>query len=197
MSEKKLKAPQELINNTAKRWHSLIDSPVGHLYLAASTKALTGLWYEEQTHFPIPDELGEFIPDPSAIAANSEPAPAASILKHTTRELQEYFAGKRTTFTIPLAPEGTDFQLMVWEYLCSVPYGYTTTYGTISHAVGPGAPAQAVGQAVGHNKISIIIPCHRVLGSNGKLTGYAGGLDRKQFLLDLEEPAEIREGRLF
>ena len=76
MSEKKLKAPQELINNTAKRWHSLIDSPVGRLYLAASTKALTGLWYEEQTHFPIPDELGEFIPDPSAIAANSEPAPA-------------------------------------------------------------------------------------------------------------------------
>lgn len=86
---------------------------------------------------------------------------------------------------------------MVWKYLYSVPYGYTTTYGTISRAVGPGAPAQAVGQAVGHNKISIIIPCHRVLGSNGKLTGYAGGLDRKQFLLDLEEPAEIREGRLF
>ena len=80
MSEKKLKAPQEPINNTAKRWHSLIDSPVGRLYLAASTKALTGLWYEEQTHFPIPDELGEFIPDPSAIAVNSEPAPAASIL---------------------------------------------------------------------------------------------------------------------
>ena len=141
MSEKKPKAPQEPINTTTKRWHSLIDSPVGRLYLAASTKALTGLWYEEQTHFPIPDELGEFIPDPSAIAANSEPAPAASILKHTTRELQEYFAGKRTTFTIPLAPEGTDFQLMVWKYLYSVPYGYTTTYGTISRAVGPGAPA--------------------------------------------------------
>lgn len=105
MSEKKPKAPQEPSNTTTKRWHSLIDSPVGHLYLAANSKALTGLWYEEQTHFPIPDELGEFIPDPSAIAANSEPAPAASILKHTTRELQEYFAGKRTTFTIPLAPE--------------------------------------------------------------------------------------------
>ena len=78
MSEKKPKAPQEPINTTTKRWHTLIDSPVGRLYLAASTKALTGLWYEEQTHFPIPDELGEFIPDPSAIAANSEPAPAAS-----------------------------------------------------------------------------------------------------------------------
>ena len=79
MSEKKLKAPQEPINNTAKRWHSLIDSPVGRLYLAASTKALTGLWYEEQTHFPIPDELGEFIPDPSAIAANSERLQRASL----------------------------------------------------------------------------------------------------------------------
>lgn len=196
MSDKYPEAAQDTTSSTM-RWHSIIDSPLGLLYLAASAKALTGLWYEEQTHFPIPDELGEFIPNPSAITEDSSLAGAARILEHTARELQEYFAGERMSFTVPLAPEGTDFQLMVWEYLRSVPHGYTTTYGTISRAVGPGAPAQAVGQAVGHNKVSIIIPCHRVLGSDGRLTGYAGGLDRKQFLLDLEEPAEIRESRLF
>ncbi len=97
MSEKKPKAPQEPINTTTKRWHTLIDSPVGRLYLAASTKALTGLWYKEQTHFPIPDELGEFIPDPSAIAANSEPAPAASILKHHSRTTRVF---RRQTYNL-------------------------------------------------------------------------------------------------
>jgi len=83
------------------------------------------------------------------------------------------------------------------DYLKTVPYGYTVTYGEISRMVGPGAPAQAVGQAVGHNKIAIIIPCHRVIGAGGKLTGYAGGLDRKRWLLGREEPKDIRSGRLF
>lgn len=112
-------------------------------------------------------------------------------------ELSEYFERKRTSFTLPLDPEGTDFQLIVWEHLKTVPAGYTTTYGEISRAVGPGAPAQAVGQAVGRNKVSIMIPCHRVIGADGSLTGYAGGVERKQFLLDLEEPEEVREARLF
>ena len=82
----------------------------------------------------------------------------------------------------------------MWEHLKTVPAGYTTTYGDISRAVGPGAPAQAVGQAVGRNKVSIMIPCHRVIGADGSLTGYAGGVERKQFLLDLEEPEEVRGG---
>ena len=121
----------------------------------------------------------------------------ARILAQTERELDEYFRGRRTDFEVPLDPDGTDFQLAVWDYLKTVPYGYTVTYGEISRMVGPGAPAQAVGQAVGHNKIAIIIPCHRVLGAGGKLTGYAGGLDRKRWLLDREEPKDIRSGRLF
>ena len=102
-------------------------------------------------------------------------------------ELSEYFERKRTSFTLPLDPEGTDFQLIVWEHLKTVPAGYTTTYGEISRAVGPGAPAQAVGQAVGRNKVSIMIPCHRVVGTNGSLTGYGGGIQRKVRLLELEK----------
>ena len=122
---------------------------------------------------------------------------AAQLLSRAAAELSEYFERKRTSFTLPLDPEGTDFQLIVWEHLKTIPAGYTTTYGEISRAVGPGAPAQAVGQAVGRNKVSIMIPCHRVIGADGSLTGYAGGVERKQFLLDLEEPEEVREARLF
>uniref|UniRef100_UPI001EE8BFE3 methylated-DNA--[protein]-cysteine S-methyltransferase n=1 Tax=Rothia sp. HSID18067 TaxID=2419514 RepID=UPI001EE8BFE3 len=187
---------------------------MGRLYVAASDNALTGIWYEEQAHFPLPHELGERITDPAGLVAEADEvaqaigadaerrgehiyvAPAR-ILAQTERELDEYFRGRRTDFEVPLDPDGTDFQLAVWDYLKTVPYGYTVTYGEISRMVGPGAPAQAVGQAVGHNKIAIIIPCHRVLGAGGKLTGYAGGLDRKRWLLDREEPKDIRSGRLF
>ena len=122
---------------------------------------------------------------------------AAQLLALACTQLDEYFTRERTSFDLPLDPEGTDFQLIVWEHLKTVPAGYTTTYGAISRAVGPGAPAQAVGQAVGRNKISIMIPCHRVVGADGSMTGYAGGVDRKRFLLALEEPAEVREARLF
>ena len=155
---------------------------------------------------PAPHELGGLIENPGAylrehgVTNGEEPAgeyAAAQLLSRAEAELSEYFDRKRTSFTLPLDPEGTDFQLIVWEHLKTVPAGYTTTYGEISRAVGPGAPAQAVGQAVGRNKVSIMIPCHRVIGADGSLTGYAGGVERKQFLLDLEEPEEVREARLF
>ena len=193
------------------RWYTRYSSPVGVLYLAARADAIVGIWYEDQAHFPLPHELGELIENPGAYlrehgtaeddtAEDEEPAgeyAAALLLSRAEAELSEYFERKRTSFTLPLDPEGTDFQLIVWEHLKTVPAGYTTTYGEISRAVGPGAPAQAVGQAVGRNKVSIMIPCHRVIGADGSLTGYAGGVERKQFLLDLEEPEEVREARLF
>ncbi len=156
--------------------------------------------------FSAPHELGGLIENPDVylrehgVADGEEPAgeyAAARLLSRAEAELSEYFERKRTSFTLPLDPEGTDFQLIVWEHLKTVPAGYTTTYGEISRAVGPGAPAQAVGQAVGRNKVSVMIPCHRVIGADGSLTGYAGGVERKQFLLDLEEPEEVREARLF
>ena len=188
------------------RWYTRYASPVGTLYIAARADALVGIWYEDQAHFPLPHELGELIENPGTYlrehgtAEDEEPLgeyAAAQLLSRAEVELSEYFERKRTSFTLPLDPEGTDFQLIVWEHLKTVPAGYTTTYGEISRAVGPGAPAQAVGQAVGRNKVSIMIPCHRVIGADGSLTGYAGGVERKQFLLDLEEPEEVREARLF
>ena len=188
------------------RWYTRYSSPVGVLYIAARADAIVGIWYEDQAHFPLPHELGELIENPETYlrehgtAEDEEPAgeyTAAQLLELATVQLSEYFERKRTSFTLPLDPEGTDFQLIVWEHLKTVPAGYTTTYGEISRAVGPGAPAQAVGQAVGRNKVSIMIPCHRVIGADGSLTGYAGGVERKQFLLDLEEPEEVREARLF
>ena len=196
------------------RWHAHYSSPIGTLDIATDGSALTGLWYQGQAHYPLPHELGELIDDPRGIAAEAQEiadsigqeaeeatehdyVPAARLLAKAMTQLDEYFARERTDFDLPLDPEGTDFQLMVWEHLKTVPSGYTTTYGEISRIVGPGAPAQAVGQAVGRNKISIIIPCHRVVGAHGDLTGYAGGIERKKFLLDLEEPEEVRAGRLF
>lgn len=166
--------------------HALYDSPLGTLYLAATDSALVGSWFESQAHFPTPHVLS------NRVQLNDHP-----VLKQAAEELTEYFAGQRQTFEVALDPDGTDFQLAVWDALKDIPFGYTTTYGHISKIVGPGAPAQAVGQAVGHNKISIFIPCHRVLSVDGKLTGYAGGIERKQYLLDLEAPSAEEEGRLF
>jgi methylated-DNA-[protein]-cysteine S-methyltransferase len=101
-------------------------------------------------------------------------------------ELDSYFAGKLRQFSIPLDLRGTEFQLQVWEYLYSIPYGETRSYGQVAHAIGRPTASRAVGRANGTNPVSIVVPCHRVIGVNGKLVGYGGGLDRKQALLDLE-----------
>jgi methylated-DNA-[protein]-cysteine S-methyltransferase len=119
------------------------------------------------------------------------------VLAEACAQLGDYFAGTRLRFDLPLAPAGTEFQRRVWEALCAVPFGETSTYGRIARALGEPQAVRAVGAANGRNPLAIVVPCHRVVGADGSLTGYAGGLDRKRFLLALEEPAADEVGRLF
>ena len=154
---------------------SVIHSPLGLLTLAASDTALTGLWFAGQKYAPVHPE-GIF-------------RPVHPIFKQTADWLSAYFCHSPLPPMPPLAPYGTEFQQAVWQQLLSIPYGNTATYGAIAaalRATGRTASAQAVGSAVGHNPISILIPCHRVIGANGSLTGYAGGLEIKRQLLALE-----------
>ena len=155
---------------------STFSSPVGRLTAASDVVSLSGLWIEGQKHF--------FTPSEQPIAHED-----LAIFRATRDWLDRYFAGKRPTpQELPLAPQGSDFRQTVWQCLMAIPYGKTTTYGAIATDVarqlGKSAmSAQAVGGAVGHNPISIIIPCHRVIGADGSLTGYDGGLDIKRYLL--------------
>ena len=152
------------------------ETPLGKIQAAAEGKALTGLWFIGQKYFPAGTEAWSSKPDhPVFISLKSW--------------LEDYFAKRKPKNHIPLTPAGTDFQQAVWKLLLEIPYGETSTYGAIaSRLVGAGkkASAQAVGGAVGHNPISLLIPCHRVLGSDGSLTGYAGGIEKKRALLELE-----------
>ncbi|MCB1252916.1 MAG: methylated-DNA--[protein]-cysteine S-methyltransferase [Austwickia sp.] len=164
--------------------HTVIDSPVGPLTLTAEGGALTGVYFEvHRRRHKLPD-LGQ--------AIVGEP-----VLVEAERQLGEYFAGQRREFDLPLAPRGEAFQHAVWAQLREIPYGATRTYGEIARAIGQPGAAQAVGVANGANLISIIVPCHRVIGADGSLTGYAGGLDRKRLLLELEQPPADEAGRLF
>ena len=148
-------------------------SPLGTLTLAASPRGLVGVWFGDQAHLP------ELAPWP---VQTDHP-----VLLQTARELDDYFAGKGFHFSIPLdMAYGTAFQQQVWKCLREIPTGATTTYGAISQRLGNPNAVRAVGGAVGRNPIGIIVPCHRVIGTNGSLTGYAGGLDRKVALLTLE-----------
>ena len=147
-------------------------SPLGPILLAADETGLTGLWFEGQKYFP--SFLG--------VDYQEKETP---ILTETVRWLDVYFSGKDPGFLPPLHPQGSPFRQAVWNILLTIPRGQTMTYGEIARRLGVRS-AQAVGGAVGHNPISILIPCHRVVGSDGSLTGYAGGLDRKTRLLQLE-----------
>ena len=148
-------------------------SPLGPLTLAASPRGLVGVWFGDQAHLP------ELAPWP---VQTDHP-----VLLQTAHELNAYFAGKGFHFTIALdMAYGTAFQQQVWAYLRDIPAGETTTYGAISHRLGKPGAVRAVGGAVGRNPIGIIVPCHRVMGAHGALTGYAGGLERKVALLALE-----------
>ena len=154
------------------------DSPLGGILLAADETGLTGLWFDGQKFFArdLPAERVE------------QNTPALSEVK---RWLDIYFTGKEPDFMPPLHPIGSAFRRSVWDILLRIPYGQTSTYGEIARQLAekqgrPRIAAQAVGGAVGHNKISIIIPCHRVVGTNGSLTGYAGGIDKKVKLLEWE-----------
>jgi methylated-DNA-[protein]-cysteine S-methyltransferase len=154
--------------------HVVIDSPIGPLTLVAERGSLTGLYMQTQRHLPGPEVTGP-AGDPAA-----EPFTVAA------DELAAYFAGGLTEFSLPLAPAGTQFQRRVWAALQQIPYGQTWSYGQLAAKIGNPAAVRAVGLANGRNPIAVVIPCHRVIGANGSLTGYGGGLDRKRFLLDLE-----------
>lgn len=146
------------------------DSPLGSITLASNDMALVGLWFDGQRYFG--DTQGVLTESP--------------VFNETRRWLDIYFSGREPGFVPPLSLQGTDFQQHVWKVLLTIPYGQTVTYGELARRLGCRS-AQAVGGAVGHNPISIIVPCHRVVGANGSLTGYAGGLDRKRALLQLEQ----------
>lgn len=158
--------------------HFLMESSLGTLTLVNTDGVLSGIYMPEHKRGPQPEALG---------------TRARSGFEQTVSELQEYFDQQRTVFTLPLAPEGTDFQQRVWKQLRNIPYGETRTYAQLADAIGNRAAIRAVGLANGRNPISIVVPCHRVIGSDGSLTGYAGGLDRKRFLLELEGAAALRQ----
>jgi methylated-DNA-[protein]-cysteine S-methyltransferase len=147
--------------------HHVIDSPIGRLLLLGEGDALTGLHMEP---FEIP---------PGA-------RPDAPVLREAEAQLGAYFDGELTEFELPLAPHGTGFQLRVWDALTRIPYGTTTTYGAVAEDVGRPDAVRAVGACNGQNPIAVIVPCHRVIGADGSLVGYGGGLDRKRLLLELE-----------
>ena len=149
-------------------------SPLGGITLASDGERLTGLWFDGQKYFA------------STLAAESEEK-NLPVFEETARWLERYFSGKQPDFTPPLCLRGTAFRRTVWEALLKIPYGQTVTYGDITRRLGLSPLyARAVGSAVGRNPISVIVPCHRVIGADGSLTGYAGGTDRKRRLLSLE-----------
>jgi methylated-DNA-[protein]-cysteine S-methyltransferase len=151
--------------------HTIMDSPIGELTLVAVEGTLSGVY------FP-----GHWTrPDPAAFGERSDRG-----FEQVEEQFAEYFGGARTTFGLALARFGDGFQHKVWRLIELIPYGETTTYGDLARELGDASLARAVGGAVGHNPLSVIVPCHRVVGKDGRLTGYAGGLERKRFLLDLE-----------
>ncbi|AWS40244.1 methylated-DNA--[protein]-cysteine S-methyltransferase [Streptosporangium sp. 'caverna'] len=164
------------------RTHTVIPSPLGDLIAVAEDGVLSGLYFERHRRGPKPEERGTY---------------SESGFEEVRRQLGEYFAGERTHFELPLAPQGDEFQQQVWQLLREIPFGETRSYGDLARQLGNVSLAQAVGAANARNPLSVIVPCHRVVGADGSLTGYAGGLDRKRFLLDLEEPAEQKAARLF
>ena len=158
--------------------HTTIASPLGELILVAEDGTLSGV-----------DFAGHWTrPDPATFGERSEHR-----LEQVEEQLAEYFAGERTSFELPTSVTGNAFQRQVWDLIDRIPYGQTTTYGELASELGNPTLARTVGQAVGHNPLSVIVPCHRVVGKDGKLTGYAGGLQRKRFLLDLEALPERSE----
>ncbi|WP_223777798.1 methylated-DNA--[protein]-cysteine S-methyltransferase [Streptomyces sp. 135] len=154
-----------------ERLHTVLDSPYGPLTLVATDGVLSGLYMSDQRHRPAQETFGE-----------RDPAPFGEAIS----QLKAYFAGELKEFDLPLRLDGTPFQRMVWDELLRIPYGEVRTYGELAEILGKPGASRAVGLANGKNPISVIVPCHRVVGANGNLTGYGGGLDRKQRLLVFE-----------
>ncbi|MER5870194.1 methylated-DNA--[protein]-cysteine S-methyltransferase [Streptomyces sp. NPDC002044] len=164
-------------SSTSGKQHTVVDSPYGPLTLVASDGVLSGLYMTEQRHRPAEESFGE------RVAAGEEPFP------EVVRQLAAYFAGELTAFDLPLRLEGTAFQRSVWDQLVRIPYGETWSYGRLADRLGKPNASRAVGLANGKNPIGIIVPCHRVIGASGGMTGYGGGLERKVRLLDFESGA--------
>ena len=154
-------------------YYTTIESPIQPILLTSDGESLTGLFMIEHKHGP-------------EIQADWVQNAAAAPFPEAKRQLAEYFAGARQIFDIPLAPHGTEFQQKVWKELRGIPFGKTLSYGELARTIGSPGASRAVGMANGRNPISIIVPCHRVIGANGKLTGYGGGLPRKAALLERE-----------
>lgn len=166
--------------------HAIITTSLGDLTVVVEDDAIAGVYFPHHWHPPVAGSIGELVDEADD-----------AVIAGMHRQLDEFLAGDRDTFDLPTVTRGNAFEERVWALLAQIPYGQTTTYGELAAALGDPSLARKVGQAVGHNPLSVIVPCHRVLGKDGKLTGYAGGLARKQALLDLEEPAEVMAGKLF
>ncbi len=171
---------------TTSTTHTAVGSPIDELTLVADDGRLTGVYFPHHWYRPAAATFGR---------------PSEAGFGAARRQLAEYFAGRRQQFDLPLDARGDEFQRRVWDRIARIPYGQTVTYGELARELARelGSPvlAKDVGTAVGRNPLSVIVPCHRVVGKDGKLTGYAGGLARKRFLLDLEEPAGRRSAKLF
>ena len=166
--------------------HTVFDSPLGLLTAVANDAGLAAVYMAAHRRRPGWETFGERVP-----------ASASTVLAAAVGQLGEYFAGERREFSVPLAPVGNPFRQRVWQALRGIPYGELRTYAGLAELLGDRSMAQAVGSANGHNPISIIVPCHRVVGADGSLVGYAGGLEHKQFLLELENPRRAHTEALF
>ena len=160
--------------------YAYYEGPLGKVLLTAANGALTGLHFVNEKYYP-------------GVSRDWQCDASDAVIGSTMLQLDEYFSGKRTSFDVPLTPQGTEFQRQVWTILTTLRYGETVSYGDLAQRIGNAKAVRAVGAANGRNPISIVIPCHRVIGADGSLTGYAGGLERKEFLLRLEsERLEFR-----
>jgi methylated-DNA-[protein]-cysteine S-methyltransferase len=158
-----------------------ISTSLGTMVIASDGEAMTGAWFDGQRHQPPVD-------------ASWQERRGLAILRQAETELAEYFAGGRTTFSLPLSPAGTPFQRDVWRAIAGVPYGETIAYRDLAARIGRPGSIRAAGAATGRNPLSIVIPCHRIVGADGALTGYAGGIERKRTLLSLERRAGVAPG---
>ncbi|HEX5322364.1 MAG TPA: methylated-DNA--[protein]-cysteine S-methyltransferase [Capsulimonadaceae bacterium] len=165
-------------------FYTTYESPIGPLLLVSNGEALTQLWLPKN---------GRSAEPKAEWTMNDDVPPFAAV----RQQLEAYFEGQLTQFDLPLAPKGDSFQQKVWQELVNIPYGETTSYGAIARKLGDVALSRAVGSANGSNPIAIIVPCHRVIGSNGKLVGYAGGLETKKALLDFEASVAIHGTQTF
>ena len=168
--------------HTEMTTHTTIASPVGDLTVVAASGAVVGVYFPDHWYRPERSAFG---------------VPTKAGFEEVRRQLSEYFSGERRAFDVRRHGKGDELQQKVWHLIGQVPYGETSTYGELAQVLGDGTTPQDVGAAVGRNPLSILVPCHRIVGSSGKLVGYAGGLQRKQFLLDLEQKVVERPSRLF